>query len=164
MANWNGARTKAIELLNEFGFKDPFVDVYKVAEKYEIKIIPIIPEPNKREFSGFLDSNGAKPVIYVNANESVTRQTWTVAHELGHYFLSHKPDQWGIAWRDQSYEEKDEFEQAADFFAACLLIPETMLKKVMNRYKLTKEDFVLLAEMFGVSQQAMKNRIDFLHV
>lgn len=164
MANWDEAKSKATELLNEFGFKDPFVDVYKIAEKYGIEIIPMIPDPDVREFSGFLDNNDEKPTIYVNASESVTRQNWTIAHELGHFFLNHKPDQWGIAWRDQTYEEKDEFEQEADYFAACLLIPETMLKKVMNRYKLTRDDFVLLAKMFGVSQKAMKNRLDFLRV
>lgn len=164
MADWKSAQSKAQSVLDEYGFKEPLVDVYRIAQDNDIKIVPIIPDGGGREFSGFLDSNGEKPIIYVNASEPPARQNWTIAHELGHYFLKHKPDHWGIAWRDQTYEEKDQYEQEADFFAACLLIPRAMLTKAMEKYKLKAEDYTLLAKMFGVSPRAMKNRIDFLHL
>lgn len=164
MADWSAAKQQAQALLDEYDFKSPFIDVYKIAEDKGIRIIPILPQAGEREFSGFLNSNGEKPIIYVNANEPVTRQTWTIAHELGHYFLGHKPDNWGINWRDQSPEEKNEYEQAADYFAACLLIPKAMLSSMMAKYKLKKEDYALLAELFGVSPTAMRNRLDFLRL
>jgi Zn-dependent peptidase ImmA (M78 family) len=164
MTDWQKAQTTAQSTLDKYGFKEPLVDVYKIAQDNAIRIIPIIPEPGGREFSGFLDSNGERPVIYVNADESPARQNWTIAHELGHYFLKHESDHWGIAWRDQTYEEKDQYEQEADFFAACLLVPKGMLIKVMEKYKLKPEDYLLLAKMFGVSPQAMKNRIGFLRL
>lgn len=162
MADWNKAKATAQEILEKYKFKEPFIDVFKIAKDEGIEIVPIEPEQDQRQFSGFLDKNGDKPKIYVNATEDVRRQTWTVAHELGHYFLKHEPDNWGINWRDQSVEEKNNYEQEADYFSACLLIPEKMLKKVMDEYKLKTEDFSLLAELFGVSPSAMKHRLSFL--
>lgn len=164
MADLDAAQRSAQAVLDEYGFEDPFVDVYKIAADKGIDIIPVVPQPGDKEFSGFLDSNGDQPEIYINAQEPVARQTWTIGHELGHYFLGHKPDNWGINWRDQTSEEKNEFERAADHFAANLLIPQTMLTSTMAKYKLQKEDYALLAELFGVSQSAMKNRLDFLQI
>ncbi|MGF7229133.1 MAG: ImmA/IrrE family metallo-endopeptidase [Candidatus Saccharibacteria bacterium] len=158
-------QSKADKVLKTNRVLEPFVDVYAIAQREGIKLIPLIPSPSDREFSGFLDTNGDKPVIYVNATEPVADQTWTIAHELGHYYLGHKPDNWGINWRHpQANDAKDEFEQASDYFAACLLIPAQLLRKVMKKYKLTNDDFTLLSEMFGVSPQAMHDRLILLHL
>lgn len=161
LANWKKVEDKAQEILNRFNIKEPLVDVYSIADAEGININPVIPGED-HEFSGFLDSNGEKPVMYVNAGESVARQNWTIAHELGHYYLQHEPDEWGIAWRDQS--DKNEFEQEADYFAACLLVPEQMLRDLMRKFKLKPEDSLLLSQMFGVSEQAMKNRLNSLRI
>ena len=37
------------------------------------------------DVSGFFDSK--TNTIYVNVDNSIARRTYTVAHELGHYFL-----------------------------------------------------------------------------
>lgn len=161
LANQKTVENKAQEILKRFNIKEPLVDVYSIADAEGIAINPVIPA-EEHEFSGFLDSNGEKPVMYVNASESVTRQNWTIAHELGHYYLQHEPDEWGIAWRDQS--DKNEFEQEADYFAACLLVPEQMLRNLMRKFKLKPEDSLLLSQMFGVSEQAMKNRLNSLRI
>ncbi|HSE29265.1 MAG TPA: ImmA/IrrE family metallo-endopeptidase [Candidatus Saccharimonadales bacterium] len=161
VADWKRVENKAHEILNKFNIKEPLIDVYSIADAEGININPVIPGED-HEFSGFLDSNGEKPVMYVNADESVTRQNWTIAHELGHYYLQHKPDEWGIAWRNQS--DKNEFEQEADYFAACLLVPEQMLRSLMRKFKLKAEDSLLLSQMFGVSERAMKNRLNFLRI
>jgi Zn-dependent peptidase ImmA (M78 family) len=159
-ANWDKAKEAASAVLEKSGARQPFVDVYSIAELEGIQIIPIEPESPYQDVSGFLNSNGDKPVIYVNANNSPQRQAFTIAHELGHYFLGHTPDEWGINRRPAAYTQaKPSSEQEADCFAANLLMPANMVKKQMRAYKLTPENYDILAGLFGVSPSAMKNRL-----
>lgn len=166
MADWRKCERIAQEVLDKN--KDAVVDsvdVIKIAQKAGIQIKPQHFASDFQYISGFLkkEADGTLPVIYVNVDEDARRQTFTIAHELGHYFLEHSPNEWGINPRDAVYfEEKDEAEREADYFAAYLLMPEDQIDKVKREYHLKNSDYAILAEMFGVSNTAMRNRLSFL--
>lgn len=76
------------------------------------------------------------------------RRNFTVAHELGHIYLSHRTD-------------SPRQEKAADIFAAELLAPRCMLWELHQRF-----DFVppeLVQEIFGLSASMAKRRLDHLY-
>lgn len=97
------------------------------------------------------------PLILVNKNEPATRQRFTVAHELGHYFLGH----------GNSPREDTEFnltpavrkpeEIAANDFAAKLLMPKAYVEHFIFKEKIF--DIKLLAEKFKVSTLSFHYRL-----
>lgn len=97
--------------------------------------------------------------IYVNKLEHPVRQRFTIAHEIGHYYLNHKNT--GVLMRDEKSSlgtRKEEIE--ANAFAAELLMPEQLFSKYYY-LGLSEEE---LAFKFGVSMEAVRNRIDNLRL
>ncbi len=82
------------------------------------------------------------------------RNRWTLAHELKH-ILDHP-------FIDRLYPDlihqdaRRRAERAADYFAACLLIPRPMLKRLWGN---GTQDVEALADVFAVSTQAMSYRL-----
>lgn len=101
--------------------------------------------------------NKSEKMIYIADNEQANRKAFTVAHELGHYFLHEgKADE--VFYRSQIVNLPDEIkvdEQEANWFAAALLMPEPQLKRY---YSLTK-NLAELATIFGVSSTAVYFRL-----
>lgn len=96
--------------------------------------------------------------IILNPNESLARQRFTLLHELGHYFLGHGPSD-----RDQNqmfnqYHYKYK-EVEANKFAAELLMPREAMRFYLESKGLGLYD---LAEKFGVSETAMRIRLERL--
>lgn len=97
-----------------------------------------------------------KKSIFLSVRDSKTRQLFTVAHELGHYFLN--PDKnTDIFYRREANEFVDfpSEEQEANWFAAALLMPRELITKIWNQEK----DEGLVAAYFGVSQSAAHWRL-----
>lgn len=96
--------------------------------------------------------------MLINGNESRGRQAFSRAHELKH-ILDHplaetiyQPSRFGSA--------EHAAERAADYFAACLLMPKSWLKRCF--YDEAFRDPRVLARRFGVSASAMRYRFDQL--
>lgn len=89
------------------------------------------------------------------------RQLFTVAHELGHYFLGHKPNEYGVYRRQPVLDnQKPTIEREADCFAANLLMPNSMIKAEFARYPFLRTiGPSIMAAKFGVSNSAMFNRL-----
>lgn len=101
---------------------------------------------------------GERSQIILNKNQSKERITFTLAHELGHYFL-HNGDKLRIDkynYHQNSTEALEESE--ANYFAASLLMPETEFLKL---YK-DSEDIEAVSKYFGVSIIAAKNRLRWI--
>ena len=86
---------KAKETLNAFGVKTVPVPIEEIASKLDIKISR---GPNK-DFSGLLIRKDGSALIGVNNSEAPVRQRFTIAHELGHFFLHPTKDTF-IEYRD----------------------------------------------------------------
>lgn len=150
---------KAKYVLEKNNIASPLVNVFDIAENEGISIeYRVFPNGNS-DVSGFLVA--PQKVIYLNVENSAERQAYTVAHELGHYFLDHKPDDYGVLRRPNDYlaEGKSQEEKDADRFAANLLMPEQMLREEIKKFPFLKSSIQLLAAKFGVSSSAMKFRL-----
>ncbi|PIZ55628.1 hypothetical protein COY23_04550 [bacterium (Candidatus Torokbacteria) CG_4_10_14_0_2_um_filter_35_8] len=161
MSNKGYTRTKnkAEELLKKYKIEEPIVPIFDIPEQEEVKI-NFIKMPDKlRDISGFFDPK--KKIIFVNTQDCPNRQTFTVAHEFGHYILKHNPNKYGVLPRWAGILGSSPVEREANFFAANLLVPDEMLKKAMDKYALDNSEvsIALLAKMFGVSREVIKIRI-----
>jgi Zn-dependent peptidase ImmA (M78 family) len=101
---------------------------------------------------------GRDPEIYVNSGDSINRQRFTSAHELGHYVkrVVAGADEWAaIDYRSPlSSEGSDPDEVYANRFAASLLMPRREVQRLYREHRLAA-----LAYEFGVSEDAMNYRL-----
>ena len=158
-ADYTKAKNTATSLLSNFSITEPVVPVAEIAQREGLGIKYFKTDNNEdlKRVSGFLDEK--TKTIYVNSEDPLSRQSFTIAHELGHFKLQHKPEEFGVLYRYATPIDKNSLEQEANCFAANLLVPENMLVEVMNRYKLTENNGSLLADIFGVSPDVIKYRL-----
>lgn len=96
--------------------------------------------------------------IYVSASEGIRRQKFTIAHEIGHYFIHYKggdPEKPQTVYYRTSWAAGGSKEYEANIFAANLLMPEKEFKKIFNN---CNEDLSIVADEFGVSIAAAEVR------
>lgn len=145
-------------LLDNDMYKIP-VDLYSIVRTNDIDIY----EGNMdKRISGAIRLNKknkpAKFEILLNKNDAETRKRFTLAHELGHFFL-HRPileDE--TIHIDTMYRKPTETEIEVDYFAGALLMNRVLLEKLRNTDKTISE----LAEIFKVSESAMTVRLSIL--
>ncbi len=152
----------AQEILEKIGGYSP-IDLHKIAKLYNLSISY---EELDEEISGMLV--GKKGLICVNKNHPLTRQRFSIAHELGHYFLHAKDCLESTVFIDEAIYYRNEEssggnnlqEIQANAFAAELLMPKNLLKNKINDYDLLN-DLVIekLAKEFDVSIRAMTIRL-----
>lgn len=131
----------------------PPIDILDILKKYEINLKSGSFED--KNVSGLYDKD--KKLIYIADDESPNRKAFTVAHELGHFFL-HKDKANDLFYRMQILnltDEDREDEQEANWFAASLLMPE----KLVKHYFSITNDVDKLATIFGVSPTAVYYRL-----
>ena len=113
----------------------------------------------KKPISGMLYIDGDRKYILINEKDNKKRQNFTIAHELGHYFLHGGKDATNevfVSFRGDSNQRETE----ANRFAAELLLPDEDVEK---EYKLVIYPTVsYLAEKFNVSRQAMGIKLEQL--
>jgi Zn-dependent peptidase ImmA (M78 family) len=153
-ARWAEARRAAQTLTA--GYTAPPIPVLEIAESNGVDVVFDTFDGYADSVAGFCDFAGAK--IYVNGNDPVRRQTFTIAHELGHWLLHRDlfatdPQRYQVLPRFQQPDASDVLEQEANCFAANLLVPAALLRPVKNA------GVSRLADMFGVSKQMMENRL-----
>lgn len=108
------------------------------------------------DISGRFDILNGMPICSVRSTDPIVRQRFTLAHELGHYVLNH-----GGGFRDNAASfnvyNYDQREVDANKFAAEILMPKLAIDYVIE--KLGRNDVADLAQLFNVSQQAMRFRL-----
>ncbi len=112
----------------------------------------------EESISGLIDSEGKKVNIIINKYDYENRKRFTIAHELGHYFLHHDnslPIKHIDLRSSMDMATSKEKEQEANFFAAELLMPGNLIKKEYY----TEKNIIALAKIFGVSKEAMNIRL-----
>lgn len=160
------------EILDETDLDVAPISVVSIANFYGFSVYEMPMEDgvsgiimaDDKDIKGF-DSN---KIIIVNSNHSARRKRFTIAHELGHYFINHRPAKC-FAHRDAgnySSEERD-----ANSFASALLMPEDEIRREVNNFK--KAGFAELpdsqlidyiADAFDVSQSAAEVRLKRLNM
>mgnify|MGYP003623799109 CR=1 FL=1 len=134
-------------------------------------------------------TNG-QPYIMINSSiDNNGRANFTIAHELGHYFLSHQLTQNSFyCSNDEIVEEgvwQNPIEQEANYFASCFLMPEQKIKSAflsmlansrktkIKDYLHVKNDWTFgiwcgikgdLMKRYGVSEAAIRYRLQQLNL
>lgn len=167
---------------------------YKLFEDIMLEEGIIFKEINSsnKDFVGALTKGNSseKSYIFINRNiDNAGRRHFTIAHELGHYFLSHHLKDNSIFCSNTDIAEEgsqiDPIEREANYFASCFLMPEEKVKVAFlsileNRSRQRIKDFLLvkndytfgiwvlirdeLTKRYGVSEAALRYRLQYLRL
>lgn len=134
-------------------------------------------------------NNGQSYIVINNSIDNIGREHFTIAHELGHYFLAHQllQDTFRCS-NDEIVEENlgvNIIEQEANYFASCLLMPEDKIQKAflamlynsrkakIKNFLHVKNDWTFgiwcgirddLMKRYGVSEAALRYRLQQLNL
>ncbi len=140
------ARERARKILRDYGYTRPPIPVEAIAVAEGLTIVRVM-EWDQR-MSGFFEY--ATKTIGINGKHHPHRQRFTIAHELGHFFLAHPQDQ--CYDQEISFEEqKREFDMEANEFAGELLMPYALIGEDLRKVK----DPKALTRLYEVSEQAL---------
>jgi Zn-dependent peptidase ImmA (M78 family) len=154
---------KAAEVLRLANANSLPIAIELIAMKHQLRIS----RAPHNQFSGMLIRKDGYALIGINSTESVVRQRFTMAHELGHFFLHPNQDAF-IDYRDNKRDViRTPREQQANMFAAALLMPREGLRKdcrIFAKHGMTDDDLRMLAKRYQVSEDAMRFRLLNLNI
>jgi Zn-dependent peptidase ImmA (M78 family) len=156
------------DILQSIHYKENQVELNKIGDLHKIIIrssdLPM-------EVSGVLDCRDrSRPIILVNNSHHENRRNFTIAHELGHFFLHGIG---GVHMDQATFFRKEDvppahakMEREANQFAAQLLMPEDILVSKFHEFSRTNTDRLIshLADYFHVSEDAMFYRLKNLNL
>jgi len=165
------AQRRAEELAVRYGGDSIPIDVEAVAERLGLAVL--YDDLGAPEISGVLVSNNEGACIFIQRLDHPNRQRFSIAHEIGHHVLKHQfvegehvhVDRGHYISRrdDRSAAGVDPKEMEANAFAACMLMPEELVREraaVVSRGQAILDQHVReLARDFQVSEQAMTIRL-----
>lgn len=177
-------RREAIErhaelVLRQTGQTAGQVDVVAVAEALGARVHA---QPLDDDVSGVLIIQQDERHILVNDTQAPTRQRFSIAHEIGHLVLHDtRANRLFVDGRlrlyqrvgqpsSEAYQKPDsqttpDEEREANHFAAALLMPEPTVRAYAFRRPILDEEAVQeMADVFGVSVQAMSIRLQRLNI
>ena len=154
---------KVGEVLDRFSIRRAPIPVDKIARQLGILLCPL---PGDDDISGAIIRKDGHTVIAVNPAHHINRQRFTIAHELGHFFLhdsleQHVDQDFRVAWRNaESSKAINWNEIEANRFAAEMLMPTRLLLSDLESLEVVdKRTVALLAKRYVVSPEAMKIRL-----
>jgi Zn-dependent peptidase ImmA (M78 family) len=115
------------------------VDIYSLAEKNNIIIEHMPYELAQKSIYGAITTkDDIVLILYTTTINNMGFQNFTIAHELGHYFLDGHLEQVvgedGFHFSTSNYSCASKLEREADNFASGLLMPEKLCKKLIGSY------------------------------
>ena len=124
----------------------------------ELNDVELIHKPLEDNISGYIEKQGEKFIIAINSSQNPLRQRFTLAHELGHYYI-HRSELSGqhtdvTLFRDAN-EDRLGIEYAANDFAAELLMPELNFRQAIKEGNNTPKH---LSQLFQVTEKAVLYR------
>lgn len=131
------AENEARQLIKKLQIKALPICPFKIAEKHDIVVEP--KGSNASGVSGYLIRCGdVFGIQYADHIDSIGFINFTVAHELGHYFIPGHPEalikgKEGVHKSKSGFVSDNIFEKQADNFAKELLMPEHLFKDAMNK-------------------------------
>jgi Zn-dependent peptidase ImmA (M78 family) len=162
MADYEKAQLAAEEVIKKNYILSAPINPFELAKNYNVRIFMSVFE--EEDVAGYYNKSEGK--IHINAKDPIYRQSFTLAHELGHLILDHElPKGFEVLYRRALGDYVNEpIEQEANTFAANLLVPLELLHAKLET--LSKEDentkIEILSEYFAVSKQVIGYRLKWL--
>ncbi len=148
------AELQANRLLELFEIEDDRISTELVSELPRIEVRNLHGLP----VSGSTHWENGRWIITINADETWNRRRFSLMHEFKHV-LDHTTKDRLYGDIDHDADAAQRFERAADYFAACLLMPKRSLKRIWYS---TGQDIVRSASRLGVSTRALGVRLHHL--
>jgi len=151
------ARQSAEKLLRDEGIAELPVDPFAIAAS---RGIVVQPKPDTADgVSGMLVRHGNSfGILYATYIQSEGFQRFSVAHELGHYFLEGHSDAVfgadGVHSSSAGFTSNNSFEMEADHFASGLLMPSIPFKRALGRRDPGLETIEFMADLCRTSLTA----------
>lgn len=129
---------KAKALLTELGINELPVDPIAVAKALDIQVHAKAADASGS--SGWLIRQGNNfAIVYATHVDNLGFQSFSVAHELGHYCLDGHPEHVFRLGNEHisrgAFSSSDPVEREADYFAACLLMPRHLCSSLVAKAK-----------------------------
>ncbi len=156
--NYKYARNRVWETLIECNLNQLPINLAVVANFYNISIIKYSQSNDTFTGDGFSTIVDGRLIVYYNDTDyPISRQRFTLAHELGHCLLGHL--KFGKTYNrnsEKDFDGMDIFEMQANVFARDILMPATVLHSLGIK---SAED---IARICNVSEQSAKIRYERL--
>ena len=137
------AKQRGEAVLGEEKITDLPVDPFAIARTHDI-VVQAKPDTESGVSGMLLRHGNAFGILYASDIPNEGFQRFSVAHELGHYFLEghiyHVLPNDGIHSSHAGFSSGDPYEQEADNFAVGLLMPGNPFKRLMGRARLGLAD------------------------
>ena len=151
---YQALKKEVYAIIEPFRKKIP-VDIHNMTKRLGVvlkeEILPV-------DVSGAIKKEEDTITIYYDITEDETRQRFTIAHELSHYLLGHLEEvkylSENILLRSNRLSNTQE--RDANYLAAELLMPMTMIDSLIDNNSLTLSG---LAQKLHVSEQAVSIRL-----
>jgi predicted transcriptional regulator len=144
------AEAQATRLLASAGITGPAVPERIITDLPRVLVNRMSPFP----VSGAAEWTHGRWHVVINGAEPVTRQKFSLAHELKHIIDHPFIDQ--VYSNFPEHDLQNMTERICDYFAGCLLMPRPWVEKAWHEGNQHLGD---LAAAFGVSQSAMNVRL-----
>jgi len=149
------ALQKAEKLVKDDGIKSLPIDPIAVARKRGI-VVQAKPETAVGVSGMLLRQGDGFGILYGTHIKSEGFQRFSIAHELGHFFLEGHIDHvfanGEIHESHAGFTSSDQYELEADHFAAGLLMPNPYFKKAINEFS---DGFQAVEELSGICKTSL---------
>jgi Zn-dependent peptidase ImmA (M78 family) len=166
------ARTQAEKLIDRLSINSLPINVKIIAKSLNLTITSA---NLGDDVSGLLISDGQSAHVITHEENHPNRQRFTIAHEIGHYYLKHQFEAGEHVHVDRGHyisqrgpkasDGTDIKEIEANQFAASLLMPSKFIRQKVSELgvnSLLDYHVSYLADVFKVSEQAMTIRLTTL--
>ncbi len=144
------------------------IDLFKECERCGYKLIryPLGEEADL----GFTMKKDEDVIVFTNSCSRLSREIFTLAHEIGHVVLHLNTDQSFIDDNNTINDRSDDArEREANYFAACLLMPADEVDRFIDLElpdyednSLSAMDIARMMSEFNVSYEMVLNRLESL--
>lgn len=165
--NKNQIREIVNRMLDDTGMSTmTLIDLNKFLRLENIKLFKLSSEEWNKKFSkqkalAILLKTEKDKIIILNEHALKEDETFTIAHEIGHLFLHTDKDKPQILCRHGEVEDKEQ-EDEADYFAACLLMPEKAVLDLVKKFEIPSVS--KFADIFGVTSETARRRFVELNI
>ena len=157
-------------ILDRLGIEEVPIPIVAIMKSLNFQVVA---GELKDEISGIIgiDDDLAKnfkssKVIAINNKDNVGHQRFTMDHELAHYLFDFDVSNQIVYYNTyNTFEDENEEERRANYFAANLLMPEKKFKKEFDNVVIKNNLYVTvekLSQIFQVSGEAVRRRISEL--
>lgn len=121
--------------------------------------VPVCVARFPNDVAGVFFRRSGRTCLFVNGNQAVVRQRFTLAHEYGHFFMEHAPrvESASSMWTNDPQEVE------ANDFAGAFLAPRQAVRSWVDRHADSGADLELVVRMaafFGMSPEAACIRLE----